>query len=129
MLSLSHVQRIFLARAPADMRKQATGLSNLVYDSLDQDPLSGDAFVFLNRHRTIVKILAWDVSGYWVASKRLESGRFAGRKWLAHSDAGGSVGLSVSELMNILEGVDVERAAYHQHYSATPTRLNEVATT
>ena len=48
MLSLSHVQRIFLARAPTDMRKQATGLSALVADTLGKDPLSGDAFVFLN---------------------------------------------------------------------------------
>lgn len=108
------------------MRKQAIGLAQVVTDALGQDPLSGDAFVFLNRHRTIVKILVWDVSGYWVACKRLESGRFAGRRWL-DADVGGSVGLSVSELMALLEGIDVKQAAYHQHYSAIPQRMQDIA--
>ena len=126
MLSLSHVQRIFLSRTATDMRKQAIGLAQVVSDALRQDPLSGDAFVFLNRHRTIVKILVWDVSGYWVACKRLERGRFAGRRWLDHA-SGGSIGLSVSELMALLEGIDIRQAAYHQHYSATPGRLRDVA--
>lgn len=71
MLSLSHVQRIYLARSPADMRKQAPGLANMVRELFDKDPLSGDAFVFLNKDRTIVRLLLWDVSGYWVASKKL----------------------------------------------------------
>lgn len=127
MLSLSHVQRIFLARAPTDMRKQATGLSCLVADTLGRDPLSGDAFVFLNRHRTIIKILVWDVSGYWLACKRLESGRYAGRRLLGEKDSRVTIGLSVSELMAILEGVDIRQAAYHQHYSAMPGRLQELA--
>ena len=123
MLSLSHVQRIFLARAPTDMRKQAPGLANMVEESLQQDPLSGDAYVFLNRHRTIVKILVWDVSGYWVAAKRLEAGRFAGRRLMGDRTTSGSVGLSIAELMTLLEGIDVRQAAYHQHYSAAPTTL------
>ncbi len=126
MLSLSHVQRIFLACSPTDMRKQALGLAGMVMEALGKDPLSGDAYVFLNRHRTIVKILVWDVSGYWVACKRLESGRFAGRRWLGERGASGSIGLSVSELMSLLEGIDVRQAAYHQHYAAVPTRMKDL---
>ena len=79
MISLSHVQRVFFARSPADMRKQAYGLASLVESLLNKDPLSGDVFVFTNRQANLVKILMWDVSGYWVASKRLEQGRYAGR--------------------------------------------------
>lgn len=127
MLSLSHVQRIFLARGATDMRKQAAGLASVVVDALEQDPLSGDAFVFLNRHRTIVKILTWDVSGYWVACKRLESGRFAGRRIVGAPSDRGAIGLSVSDLMNLLEGVDVRQAAYHQHYAAVPGRIKPLA--
>jgi transposase len=123
MLSLSHVQRIFLARAPADMRKQAPGLASLVSSGLLQDPLSGDAFVFLNRHRTLVKVLVWDCSGYWVASKRLEKGRFGGKQWLAGPDVVGAVGLSIAQLLTLLEGVDIQQAAYHQHYALAPSRL------
>ena len=126
MLSLSHIQRIFFARSPADMRKQANGLAGMVMESLEQDPLSGDAYVFLNKHRTIVKILVWDISGYWVACKRLETGRFAGRRWLGSRGDQGSIGLSVSELMSLLEGIDVKQAAYHQHYSHSPGKINIV---
>jgi hypothetical protein len=38
MLNVSHVQRIFLARAVADMRKGINGLSALVTDRLGKDP-------------------------------------------------------------------------------------------
>jgi len=123
MLSLSHVQRIFLARAPADMRKQARGLAGLVMDELGRDPLSGDAFVFLNRHRSMVKILMWDFSGYWLATKRLERGRFGGKRWLVGGGSADAVGLSVADLTTMLEGIDVQQAAYHQHYSLSPTRV------
>ncbi len=116
MLSLSHCQRIFLARGPADMRKGANGLSALVRELLDKDPLSGDAFVFVSRFRNLVKILLWDVSGFWLASKRLERGTFAVRGRLGKPQARGSHPLSVAELMSILEGIDVRQAAYHQHY-------------
>ena len=124
MLSLSHVQRIFLSCAVTDMRKQAPGLAGLVRDALGHDPLSGDAYVFLNRHRTIVKVLVWDVSGFWVAAKRLERGRFAGKRWLGDRSATGAVGLSVAELMTLLEGIDVQQSAYHQHYAVTPGVLD-----
>lgn len=122
MLSLSHCQRIFLARCPTDMRKGANGLSALVIERMDKDPLSGDAFVFVNRRRNMVKILLWDVSGYWVAAKRLERGTFAVRGRLGPRNARGSHALSVAEVMNVLEGIDVRQATYHQHYRVCPQK-------
>lgn len=117
MLSISHHQRIFLARAITDMRKGADGLAALVVDLLHRDPLSGDAFIFVNRRRSMVKVLMWDLTGYWVASKRLERGTFAVRGHVSHLvTAQGSVPLSHAELLNVLEGIDVRQAAYHQHY-------------
>ena len=40
-------------------------------------PLSGHVFAFCNRRRTLIKLLLWDGSGFWVMAKRLESGIFA----------------------------------------------------
>ena len=127
MLSLSHCQRIFMARAPADMRKGFDGLASLVRERLGKDPLSGDAFVFVGRRRTMLKILLWDVSGYWLATKRLERGTFAVRDRLS-SDcaASGSHALSVAQMMNLLEGIEIRHAMYHQHYVLTPTRMDAV---
>jgi hypothetical protein len=63
MLSLASTLRIFLATAPADMRKGFDGLSQLVREVIDQDPLSGHLFVFRNRRRDRIKILYWDRDG------------------------------------------------------------------
>jgi transposase len=123
MLSLSHCQRIFLARAPADMRKGFDGLANLVRERLDQDPTSGDAFVFVSRRLSMIKILLWDVSGFWLATKRLERGTFAVHSRLGTLEAKGSHALSVADMMNILEGIEVKQSAYHQHYAKVPTRM------
>ena len=63
----------------------------------------GDWFVYVNRRRTIVKVLSFDGGGYWVSAKRLEADRFAdpgvrgGRKW----------SLDRTSLPALLEGVDM----------------------
>ncbi len=41
--------RIWLYAVPTDLRKSFDGLSALVRTKLDEDPLSGQLFVFLNR--------------------------------------------------------------------------------
>jgi transposase len=131
MLSLSHCQRIFLAKAPADMRKGFDGLAALVTERLHQDPLSGDAFVFISARKNMMKILLWDTSGYWLATKRLERGTFAVRGKVADKTATGAHALSIADIMNVIEGIDVRQAAYHQHYARPPTlmmRQNEVGT-
>ena len=43
---------------------------------LEQDPMTGCAFVFRNRKGTAIKILLYDGQGYWLCQKRLSSGRF-----------------------------------------------------
>ena len=49
MLSLSVSGRYFLYRHWADMRKGFDGLSGLVRNELQKDPLSGDVFIFFNK--------------------------------------------------------------------------------
>lgn len=124
MLSLSHCQRIFMAKATTDMRKGRNTLAAMVHNQLGKDPLSGDVFIFVGKGARTVKLLMWDVSGYWLAHKRLESGRFAVRgKLSADKTTKGSWPLSVAEVMSLLEGIDVRQAAYHQHYAHAPTRV------
>jgi len=115
MLSLSHQQRIFLARAPVDMRKGFDGLAALVSERLGKDALSGDVFLFVSRRRNMVKVLMWDVSGFWLATKRLERGVFGVRGLLGSTDAAGALMLTVAEVMLLLEGVTVQRAVYSDH--------------
>ena len=70
-------RRIFAWTEPTDMRKSFQGLLALVQHVFrDQDPYSGDLFVFVNRKGNFVKILAWDRTGFSLFAKKLERGRF-----------------------------------------------------
>ena len=62
MLAWRHGQRIFLARAITDMRKGANSLASMVVDQLGKDPMTGDVFVFVNRRRSTMKVLVWDMT-------------------------------------------------------------------
>lgn len=116
MLTFAPGQRIFLARAAVDMRKSFDSLTSLVTNQLGKDPFAGDVFVFVGKHRNRVKILVWEVSGFWVCAKRLEKGTFAVPRPLGAKDVRGSLPLSPAEVHLLLEGIDVHRATYKRHY-------------
>ena len=76
MLALSAAIRIYLYRAPCDMRKSFDGLCGMIRSELAADPLSGSLFVFVNRRRNMVKLLYWASDGFAIWFKRLEGGCF-----------------------------------------------------
>lgn len=77
MLSFNGGLKVYVALEPCDMRKSFHGLSAMVRNHLELDPLSGAAFLFTNKDRTLIKILYFDSTGYWVVAKKLERGRFS----------------------------------------------------
>jgi transposase len=64
--------RVYVATAPADMRRGFDGLAALTSQVLRQDPLSGHLFVFVNRKRDRVKVLYWDRDGLAIWAKKHE---------------------------------------------------------
>lgn len=62
------------------MRCGFLGLYDLIANQLKEEPLSGDAFVFLNRSKTHLRCFVWDRTGFLIFTKRLENGRFKLRK-------------------------------------------------
>ena len=120
MLSLPPSVKIYVARGATDMRKSFDTLAALVCDVIDEDPQSGHLFVFVNRRRNRVKILWWDRSGYLLLAKRLEHGQF--RIFDQASDRPSSFEVKASELMLLLEGIDLRRSRRRvSHDSMTPT--------
>lgn len=107
MLSLPPSVRVFVCRAPTDMRKSFDGLCARVDSVLRQDPFSGHLFVFANRRRDKVKILYWDRSGFFLLYKRLEEGTF----WLPDRNEIGS-----RELMMLLEGLHESEVRQRRRY-------------
>jgi len=77
MLSLPPAVRVFVARGATDMRKSFDTLAALVIDVVDEDPMSGHLFLFVNRRKNRAKILWWDRSGYCLLAKRLEPGQLS----------------------------------------------------
>lgn len=103
MLSFND-KTVYLCCGYTDMRKSINGLAELVQSSFNLDPFSKAVFVFCNRNRDRVKILEWDVDGFWLYFKRLEKGRF---RWPQVGDEP-TMELSGEELSVLLGGVRVE---------------------
>jgi transposase len=95
------------------MRKGFDGLSGLVRNSLDRDPLSGEVYIFLNRSRTLVKLLHWEAGGLVIYYKRLEKGTFQPPVGM---EAGGV--LAWSSLVLMVEGIRVLDSRQLPRYTA-----------
>jgi transposase len=111
VINLPPTVRIFLAAAPADMRRGFDGLAALTTSVLAQDPLSGHLFVFRNRRGDRLKILYWDRDGLAIWAKRLERGAFR-----FPAPAGGRVEVTPAEMAAILEGIDLSRARRQRRF-------------
>jgi transposase len=71
LFGFDHAPKIFILAGPTDMRKGFDSLSGLVSNEMQMDPLSGYLFVFMNKHRNLIKILRWDSDGFSLLYKRL----------------------------------------------------------
>lgn len=104
MLSLGAQRRIFVYSHPTDMRKGFDGLCGMVQGHFPSLPLSGDLFVFINRRRDKIKILYWDLDGFVLYYKRLESGTFD----LPFYEEKEVFELDRATLLMLMEGVEIK---------------------
>jgi transposase len=116
VLTLPPTARVYVAPGVTDMRKSFDTLAGVVRDVVGEDPLSGHLFVFCNRRRNRIKILAWDGSGFWIFAKRLEKGTFS---W-PDVEPGKKAVLGAAELTLILNGIDVRDARTRQWWRRLP---------
>jgi transposase len=101
--------RIFLALGSTDMRKAINGLSILVQNRLELDPLSGSIFVFCNRRRNMIKVLYWDRNGFCLWQKRLEKHLFV---WPQRAEQ--VMQIDARQLSWLLEGLDISYLCGHE---------------
>lgn len=75
MIQVSPRDKIFIAIKPVDFR---IGIDSaiMITKKLDADPFAGAFFVFINKKKSSIKILAYDGQGMWLMHKRLSEGRF-----------------------------------------------------
>lgn len=82
------------------MRKQFDGLAALVNNQMNMPAQQGDWFVFVNRKRTMMKVLYYHQGGYSLWSKRLERGTFA-----KVSGNDGKIALNAAQLQCLIDGI------------------------
>jgi transposase len=77
MIQITPQMRILLAVEPIDFRCGIDGLVQVCRQQLQVDPLNGALFVFTSKRGKSIKVLCYDGQGFWLAQKRLSSGRFS----------------------------------------------------
>jgi transposase len=102
---LPRAVRVYVATKPVRLNRSFDGLSSEVRTVLQMDPLGGHVFIFLNRRRTMVKLLMWTRGGFTIVHKRLERGTFAFAQRV--SEGAAYVELEAHELSMLLEGIDL----------------------
>jgi transposase len=85
MIQITPQMRVLVAIEPVDFRRGIDGLSQVCRAVLSEDPMDGTVFVFRSRGAKSIKLLVYDGQGFWLAHKRLSSGRF--RHWPRAADA------------------------------------------
>jgi len=113
MIGLAIARRYYLYRHPTDMRKGFNSLGGLVINEMGKDLLSGDAYVFINKRRTLIKILVWDRTGFVIYYKKLSSGTI---ELPALGVEVKTYEVSIRTLMMMLEGVEISSARLRKRY-------------
>ena len=101
--------RVYIYTGSIDMRNSIDGLSAKVKGLTNQNPFTGDLFVFSNRYHNMIKILYWHTNGFCLWMKRLERGRF---KW--PSPSSDMCCVTERELAFLLEGLDFTNVQAHK---------------
>jgi len=103
MFELNAKRAVYLHQGAIDFRKSINGLASVVEHGLGLDAFAHALFVFANRRRDRIKILGWDVNGFWLLHKRLEKDRFV---WPQGELV--VVTLRVEQLHWLLKGIDIQ---------------------
>lgn len=105
MLNFNRRTKIFVNREPVDMRASYDTLFSKARGVLNQDPLSGHLFVFINSKRTSIKCLYYDGTGLVLLCKRLERSTFSRINPMFKDE----IVLTAAEFALFFEGANLEK--------------------
>lgn len=105
MIQITPQMRVLVATEPVDFRRGIDGLAAICRSVLSSDPFSGAVFVFRSRSGKAIRLLVFDGQGYWLATKRLSTGKF--RFWpVPGKDGEAASTLAAHQLQVLLSGGD-----------------------
>jgi len=114
MFSLSSSNRFHLYNQATDMRKSFDGLSGLIQNTLESNPLNGDVFIFINRRRDKIKLLHWQGVSFTLYYKRLEEGTF---EVPTYDPDAGSITLSYTQIVMLIDGLTIKNIQKRKSYN------------
>ena len=113
LLHLSDQRSYHLYRKETDMRKGFNLLSGIVLNELGRQVLQGDAFIFINKPRTHLKLLVYEQGGFTIFYRRLEKGAF---EVPAFNLDAKSMQITSDQLHFILKGIPLKQIKYRNRY-------------
>jgi transposase len=113
ILHLSDQRRYHIYRKETDMRKGFDSLCGIIKNELGRQVVSGDAFIFINRPRTHLKLLVWEHDGFTIVYRRLEKGTFEVPQFNLDQDA---LQITSDGLHCILKGIQLSCVKYRKRY-------------
>lgn len=113
MIALTDQRNYHLYRKETDMRKGFNLLCGIVLNELGKKITQGDAFIFINKPRTHLKLLVYEQGGFTIFYRRLEKGAF---EVPAFDLDAKSMQISAHQLNFILQGVSLQSIKYRKRY-------------
>jgi transposase len=113
MLTLTDGRSYHLYRKETDMRKGFNLLCGIVINELGCLITGEDAFIFINKPRTHLKLLVYEQGGFTIFYRRLEKGAFGVPAFDLDAK---SMEISVNQLNFILQGVSLKSIKYRKKY-------------
>ena len=113
LLHLTGQRQYHLYRKETDMRKGFDSLCGIIQNELGRKVMSGDAFIFINKTRTHLKLLVWEMDGFTIVYRRLEKGTFEVPAFNLDQDA---LQLTSDQLHFILKGIQLSSVKYRKRY-------------
>ena len=119
MFSLTASDRFYLYPYPTDMRKSFYTLSGIVTNQMGMDIQHGDAFIFINKLCTSMKILHMEYGGLVIYHMKLSQGQFAlptidfqDGKTVSHKTLW-------SDLVLMVQGIDAQQVKHRKRWNST----------
>lgn len=113
ILTLGDHRNYHLYRKETDMRKGFDSLCGIVRNELEKQIMDGDAFIFINKPRTHIKLLVWENGGFTIFYRRLEKGTF---EVPAFNLDARSMQVTSDQIQFILKGISLKEIKYRKRY-------------
>ena len=105
--------RVLVSCSPTDMRKGIESLARIVEIEFGLDPFASATYVFVSRTADKLKMLRWDVNGFWLFYKKLARGTF---RWSFRSE-GLVLEVDPRQLTWLVDGLSTEQPHAHKPVS------------